>query len=126
MCWFFEFKSFACEFFKMCHLGPFGDIFPFYLFFQYLQPRVKAFTVKSHWVNSGIIHDKARADGPATASPSSCCHPTYGMGSFQCCLKECLSPLNLDTTLRQGKKIIKQMKKNIICCITVFFRGKVG
>lgn len=125
MYWFFEFKSFACKFFKMCNLGLFGDIFLFCLFFQYLQQRVKALTVKSHWVNTGIIHDKARADGPATASPPSCCHPTYGMGDFQCCLKECLLPLDLVTTLKQ-EKIIKQMKKNMICFIIIFFRGKGG
>lgn len=120
---FFEFKNCCWKSFKMCNLGPFGDIFPFYLFLQYLQQRVKALTVKSHWVNSGLIHDKARADGPAAASPPSCCHPTHGMGSFQCCLKECLLPLNLVTTLDR-KKIVEQMKKNIICFITVFFRGE--
>lgn len=83
---FFEVErhNFACKFFKMFNLCLFGDIFPFFLsFFQYLQQGVKALTVKSHWVNTGIIHDKARADGPATASPPSCCHTTYGMGCFQ-------------------------------------------
>lgn len=66
----------------MLNLGLFGDTFSLLsLFFQYLQG-VKALIVKPSWINTGVTYNKARADGPTTASPPSSCDTTYGMGVF--------------------------------------------
>jgi len=69
---------------SVLNLGLFSDIFfpSFSLFVQYLQG-VKALIVKSSWINTGVTYNKARADGPTTASSPSSCHTTYGMGYFK-------------------------------------------
>lgn len=95
----------------------------FFLLFQYLQG-VKALTVKPHWVNTGVTYNKARADGPTTTSPPSCCHTTNGMGSFKCCLKEHVV-LRTSSSTKAGKK--KGTRKCIVCfVIVILLSGKLN